>query len=360
MKKFTGLKWGIVWMCLFGVFMFPKTVSAEPGSRYIEEAYDDDCYFYDPNRLETPKEAQAPRPTYAAPNLQPTTSQDDLETDFDWHHTLFGEEVSVPDGVVYYASADLSGSGPRNCTGEENIYTAGKHFYIGGFAVVGEDDRLLSYECYLGNQITPGQFAPPFCSEPETGAAIWIHLYTETTDDGSLGWILASQAQPVDCRDNSDPSESVTVSDIAETVEELSREGTVALLLDASGSVSDYSAEIASYATQVDRAEEIIIFADLAKQISASNYNDEQYNVGGGTDIYGALNSLSAETVFDEVIIVTDTHHNKIDSVLIPRDNIKQLTIVSIAPPDFVQSSVLSTIQTQWGIEPRIKYLLHS
>ena len=289
-------------------------------------------------------------------------SDSDLEdlAKSDYRYTFFGQEVRVAAGTTYYASADLAGSGPHAVFNSDNPYTFGQRFFIGGFALIAGDDQLQEYECYPESQIDERQPAPQFCTQVTLDQNVWLHLYTDPKDnDSSLGWIPASAAEPVTHEIGATCPDSVAVPDIAESVEELSQDGNVvALFLDASGSVSDYSAEIASYASQIDQAKEVIIFAESAKAINSADYDDEISNVGAGTDIYAALNSLS-EIAFDEVIVVTDTYHNELHSILNPRDNVKHLTVISLVEPSFVQEDVLGVIRQQWGIEPQIKYLLH-
>lgn len=118
--------------------------------------------------------------------------------------------------------------------------------------------------------------------------------------------------------------------------------GKVQHYLDASGSVYEYSAEIAAYATQVNKADKVLVFADDYMEIEAEDYLESWMLVGGGTEIYATMNALSGED-YDVVIIVTDTYQNGYIE-LEERNGIGEVIIVSVEDEYLIQQSTIEKI----------------
>lgn len=297
----------------------------------------------------------------------------------------FGQQVVAKDGATYYESADLAGSGRQGTA--NNIYT--ETLRIAGFANVGPDsEHLTDYLCYLRDDVPSGKPAPNFVSN-STEESLWIAVYTDGFTTGSVGWFhvtdlsyaLGEMDYPPEKSEESpngfshpdspgtssfeqildnnrpDPDEDLTTGTVASAIENSSKSGEkIALFLDASGSVESYSAAIASYAGQVDNAEYIAIFASTARDITAASYNDYRYEVGGMTDIYGALNTLPNDP-FDTVIIVTDTEHNYDSEKLSERNDIGSVVILNIYAPEYAEHPVLDAIETAWHVRPSVRQL---
>lgn len=316
----------------------------------------------------------------------------------------FGQRVDIRAGATYYASADLAGSGASDQT--YNVYTEGP-LYLGGFAVA-NNGRLVDYEAYLRDDIQYASPAPTFCQN--TDGELWCFVYVDGYMTGSIGWFLADDLYYVDrsgpvvvayAKDpNQDPMAAMpapdtepvydpvpqipddpgpvfedrtetTSDEVASGIEELTTSGEkVAVLLDASGSVNAYSADIASYAAQVDTADTVIMFGSSAKTITADTYAKESNSLGwifpffgssGGTNVFTALNSVPAGE-YGTVILVSDLLSSR--SRLIERTDIGNVVIIYVGDTDDMNNLddtaqyVVDEITEKWNVVPVIQQLV--
>lgn len=286
---------------------------------------------------------------------------------------MFGQEVVAIEGAVYYETADFAGSGDHGTA--NNLCTA--QLYIAGFARVDPDtSRLVAWKCYQRDDVPVGELAPDFV-DGGTDSTILIATYTPGFTTGSVGWFRACDLK---CRigeltyERKDPDTdpyidndifyynpdrdqpAVTPENVADAIQNATTKGQkTALFLDASGSVLNYSAAIAAYAEQVDTADYVAIFAGNCLEIEASEYADQIFSLAGGTDIYGALNTLPDEP-FDIVILVTDTWNNGY-STLQERKNVAALHILSVVDTSETYHAVASEIGTKWNVSPIVRRL---
>lgn len=324
----------------------------------------------------------------------------------------FGQRVEIREGATYFASADLAGSGASAQT--YNRYTEGS-LYLGGFAAV-DGDRLKAHEAYLRDDICYGQPAPSFCQDADGN--VWCFIYTDGFTTGSIGWFSADDVYYVQ-PDNSavvalpekdtNPDDGIgakdptadpyrdyeqngyydepaigptnqpvfedraetTSDEVASNIEELTTSGErVAVLLDASGSVKNYSAAIANYAAQVDTADTVIMFGGSAKTITADTYSKESSRLGwnfplfgssGNTNIFVALNSIPAGE-YNTVILVSDLLSR--NSSLTERTDIGNVVIIYVGDADDMSNldkraqHVIDEITEKWNVVPVIQQLV--
>lgn len=327
-------------------------------------------------------------------------------------NAIFGQRVLIKDGAAYYASADHNGSGVSAQV--YNAYTMGD-LYLGGFSVV-KDDHLSDHEAYLRDDIRYGQPAPSFCQNADGNA--WCFIYTDGFTTGSIGWFSADDVYYVQ-PDNSavvalpekdtNPDDGIgakdptadpyrdyeqngyydepaigptnqpvfedraetTSDEVASNIEELTTSGErVAVLLDASGSVKNYSAAIANYAAQVDTADTVIMFGGSAKTITADTYSKESSRLGwnfplfgssGNTNIFVALNSIPAGE-YNTVILVSDLLSR--NSSLTERTDIGNVVIIYVGDADDMSNldkqaqHVIDEITEKWNVVPVIQQLV--
>lgn len=335
---------------------------------------------------------------------------------------LYGTRVFIPEGTRYYASADGRGSGPYGVMGGRYA-PMGADYYIGGFSILTEEDRLDDWEAYNPEYVP---VAEDWSGKTEVAwDDVWVVIFRNLEDDRPLGWvparsiavingilgdggsnevykngieivekdegynsidpalisdalqnpgnmdpevidkILQDPGNAIEDRIISDQDEQankfVTTSDepfistreIAYAIEDYADNGDkVALLMDASGSVADYMADIANYGAYVDKvnkADIIIAFAKRYMVISAEEYLDAPVNVNG-TDIYGPLNGLEDAASYDRIIIVTDTYHNIGASVLEDVTGFAgKIVIVCTEELSMVDEHVISKIEVAFG-----------
>ncbi len=285
----------------------------------------------------------------------------------------YGTRVLVAEGTRYYASADGFGSGPYGTIG--NRYTQlGTDIYVGGFALLDADGSLEDYRGYNPQDVPVADFWQVDVVE-KPWDRIWAELFLDPEHESPIGWVPArsiivlngvlgdggsniqfrngvtvvpkkdnglpslddvdpSDLEPeiidtvlpdpgnmiedrvIQGQDTSDDSEGdafISTREIAYAIEDYAENGEkVALLMDASASVSEQMADIADYGEYIDKvnkAEIIIAFARRFKAIKAEEYLDV-YVDGSATNIYAAINSLEDASSYDRIIVVTDTEHN--------------------------------------------------
>lgn len=277
----------------------------------------------------------------------------------DWRANLeFGQVVSSWQGAPYYESADQNGSGKHGFYGC-NIYTNGMA-YIAGYARLDQDGNILESECYWRESVPEGKkcgFDP--------NEDIWVALYVDGFTTGSIGWMHIDDILPnpseirVGISNNNETilptDDPINPEDVANAIEESHDSGKkVALLLDASGSVDAYSAEIATYANQVNKADTVLVFATDYAEIVAEDYLEASEDVGGLTEIYAAMNALSG--AYDTAIIVTDTYQNGVID-LHERSDIGEVIIVSTCSEWAIDDETVRTITAMWNLEPQIVHL---
>lgn len=164
--------------------------------------------------------------------------------------------------------------------------------------------------------------------------------------------VILGQDEADDTGDTDDSEDAfISTREIAYAVEDYVEDGKkVALLLDASGSVSEYMSDIADYGEYVDKvnkAEIIITFADMFQTITVEDYLT--VDVGSFTDIYAPINSLAGGD-YDRVIIVTDTFHNLYTELAMQPDFAGKVVVVSPNSLDMIDQSVVAEIEDALGV----------
>lgn len=289
----------------------------------------------------------------------------------DWRDELeFGQEIGACRGAPYYESASQNGSGRRGYY-DMNVYTSGKT-YIAGFAKLDEEGNILEAECYSRDAVPVGKK----CGfNPRDN--IWLALYVEGFTTGEVGWMRISNI--VNVQPDAPPpifyyeewsnaaddgtttmlEDEVTPDDVASAIEQSSDSGKkVALLLDASGSVQEFSAQIAEYANKVNKANKVLIFASDYLEIRAEEYMEAAESIMGLTEMYAAMNAVSEES-YDTVIIVTDTYQNG-TTLLKECNNIDEVIIVSVLDEDWIDQETIQEITNLWHVEPQIVRLVEN
>lgn len=342
--------------------------------------------------------------TDAQPDAQPVYVTPPSDTTLD--STLcYGARVVIPEGTKYYASADGGGSGAYGVIG--NRYTPmGTDLYVGGFARLDDSGQLLEYRAY-NPPYTP---VKDYWANNIDGSVLhWdntqVVIFRDPEGEKPLGWVPArsiavtngilgddktnaafkngviitdiddidGQLEP-DLIDSNlpDPGNAiedniilgqkrpdtgdlttddpfVSTREIAYAIEDYVEDGKkVALLMDASNSVTEYVADIASYGAyieKVNKADEIIAFGWNYQIISAEDYLDAEVD-RRGTDLYTPLGNLSDVSYYDRIIIITDTYHNILDATIpeIP-EFVGKIVVVCTGPLNSVDTGVITGIE---------------
>lgn len=239
---------------------------------------------------------------------------------------ILGDQVNLASGATYYESADPCGSGRSGRV--PNHYTKQSSTYYGGYAVLDCDQRIKSAGVYSRAAIT--QFSPEErvqYIESEPSDEVWYFVYVDGFTTGSLGWFPAEAvtfSSPVSGNDIDILTPEQAVSGIED---QTSRGEKVALLLDASGSVLEYSEAIAGYGERLKGVSDVWMFAGDTLKIAPVEYREKLFELdSNGTSLIAAMNNLP-DIPYDNVIVVTDTIDTTND-VLEDRTDIERVTII--------------------------------
>lgn len=344
----------------------------------------------------------------SATDNQPDTSPIyvDALTDQDLSADMFyGTRVVIPEGTMYYASADNAGSGNYGIIG--NRYTPmGSDLYIGGFAQLDTSDQLTEYRAYNPPYVPVADYWLNGVDDSLDWDHVWVLIFRDPDGERPLGWVPArtiavtngilgddktnavfqngvviADNQIHDDEDlapelidsnlpdpgnmiedriikNQDYSDTdsqttddpfISTREIAYAIEDYVENGNkVALLMDISASVSEYLTDIASYGAYVDKvnkADEIIAFGRNYKTISAEEYLTTNVN-RSRTNLYAPLGEITDVSSYDRIIIITDTYHN-VSTASIPQilDFTGKIIIVCTDQLDTVDTFVITEIE---------------
>ena len=326
-------------------------------------------------------------------------------SDEDLDLMLYGARVVIPEGVKYYASADKQGSGAYGVIG--NRYTPlGTDLYVGGFAQLDADGRLESYRGYNPKDVPVASHWSANTSKIAWDR-IWVGIFLNPDDEGPIGWAPARsivvlngilgdggsnalykdgvksrieddletkiiddvlpdpgnviedrvirEQDDLDDQTSFDGSAFISTRDIAYAIEDYADNGDkVALLLDGSGSVSQYMTDIADYGGYVDKvnkADVILAFAGTFERIAVEEYLDVDID-RGSTDVYSPINDLTDASSYDRIIIVTDTWHNVDPAIKLEKQDKFSGKIIVVCPDDefnFIREDTIEEIESAFG-----------
>lgn len=318
----------------------------------------------------------------------------------------YGSRVVIRKDTKYYASADMAGSGPYGKI--DNQYTPmGADIYVGGFAILDKDGRLKTYRGYEPRDVPVSERW-----KSKANSAFWDRTWVEIfvdSDESAMGWVPTRSivalngilgdgnsnkrfrhgikvvpkkedpevppntekelpAEAIDHllpdpgnaiedriirkKDNGeDVDGSISTRDIAYSVEDYEEAGeTVALLMDGSGSVSDYMADISDYgeyANKANKAKVVAAFANAFQIIKVEDYLGAEVD-SSATNIYKPLNQLPDISSYDRIIIVTDTWHNT-SEILEPREGFAGKLVVVCPEPRAADYDVIADIEEAFG-----------
>lgn len=318
---------------------------------------------------------------------------------------VYGSRVVIRKDTRYYASADMAGSGPSGTIG--NQYTPmGCDIYVGGFATLGKDNWLKTYRGYEPKDVPVSKHWKSKASSVFWDQT-WVEIFVDS-DESVMGWVPARSIVALngilgdgnsnkkfrhgikivpkkEDSDSADPEEKlpaemidrllpdpgnaiedriinkkddgedsddfISTREIAYSIEDYEEAGeTVALLMDASGSVSDYILDIADYgeyANKANKAKMIAVFATTFQKIRVEDYLHTEVD-GSSTNIYKPLNELTDIVTYDRIIIVTDTWHNTWET-LKPKEGFAGKIVIVCPEPRAAHPDVIKEIEEAFG-----------
>lgn len=356
---------------------------------------------------------------YAAPTVRgtDTTSEtqssatENVPTSNSTQATPFsiGMRVTVRPGATYWEGASDLGYGRHGTFSENNIYLSGKETFINGITVVDKDGSprntvFMTRDSVLldGNRWS--------YSLGSTVGQVMVHICVPNFVPGDLGWVSVKDIDPYmdpssggdKTPDETKPETTATaVADTtaadngstdgsnqghckwlwlllplllllalllwlfwrrktlttAEAVGLIMSKNPAAALLDCSGSVSEHSGEIASYAKSLHGISTFIIFAMGAIVTSPGLFQEFSTEVGdSATDIFNALNYLDRKIQYKQVIVVTDGENN-CETPLESRDNVKKVIFLTPNDPAVFPRSTIEQVQGSLTKKVAIKKL---
>lgn len=237
-----------------------------------------------------------------------------------------GQVVTVKEGTTYWETS-LG-------TGRNNMVTANNNYV--------PQDRVVTLNAvsylYENGEIESSfyrTFEKLQQKNPNVKIENWkrfmVHICTESTD---LGWVYPENLNWYNETSKPDPEEQpvqeITPEQFAEEIQ--AKEGSTVIYVDQSGSMNSFVEQATRAFDTIDKKEaKIIIFAEKEKLISKEEINEYHWEIGGGTNIYGALNTaLQYAPKPKHIVIISDLYDNQGETLV----DIPELETVEILCPD--------------------------
>ena len=205
-----------------------------------------------------------------------------------------GQFAVVKEGTVYWETSQDFGSGKHNTVTPSNIYVPQDRIVtVNAVSYLSEDGNINSSFYRTFDQLQQ--------QNPNVQIEIWqkrmVHICTDKTD---LGWVYPENLTRYEVADEIE----MTPEEFAEEIQ--AKEGTTIIYVDQSGSMSSFVEQATRAFDKLDKTDRtIIVFAEYNKVISKEQINDYHSEIGGSTNIYGALNT-ALQYAPKHIIIISD------------------------------------------------------
>lgn len=259
---------------------------------------------------------------------------------------LFGFSITthaktvVKENAVYWETSEDGGSGRNNIVNDENPYISeDRTVTINGYSFLDSNGNIIDSKFVLN--ITNNIKIP---TAPKGTVMTMLHIHSENY---RLGWTDEANLTPADIRVPDEPQnieqpQKKTAEEFADSINQ--KEGKTLILVDQSGSMNDFIEESTRAFNSLDLTDvEIMVFAEKQKKISADEINDFHPSIGGGTDIYSAMNKADG---YENIVLISDLADNH-NTELFSFSTVKTLEIM--CPDEYYPEEDLNKIKTIWS-----------
>lgn len=209
----------------------------------------------------------------------------------------------IKEGTVYYESSYDFGSGRKAVVNEGNIYTTIPCYAgINGYSFLDEQGRVIDSKY----QEESNDICVP--EAPEGTAQIFLHFKTFNYRNG---WVNSENVISKNANTEEENNLNENISKPEEVVEEIKihteKGKKTAIVIDYSGSMSEHQQKVVELLAtlEFDKNTTIIVFGTTYQVITTTQLSNGEFDVGGETHMYQALNKASSLEV-EQLIIISD------------------------------------------------------
>lgn len=233
----------------------------------------------------------------------------------------------VEEDSIYYESSENFGSGKYGVVNEENPYTTKPCCAaINGYSFLDMNGNIITAK-YVEEE---SNIAIP--EKPEGTVSTLVHFRCEKSRNG---WILQEK---VKTKRVVTPEDYAPPKQVVEQIDEiLKKDSNTAIVIDYSSSMSDDQQKVVNLLSTLEFNDEttIIVFANKFEIINLKQLASNDFYVGGGTDMFPALNHIKELNDIKQLILITDLETKTFPTKL---EENKMLESVKIYDPDDSES----------------------
>ncbi len=258
-------------------------------------------------------------------------------------------QTTVTENTIYWETSENGGSGRHNIVTASNPYIGkDREVIVNGYSYLDKNGNVIN--SFYDSTATKDINLPV---APENAERTMIHIHSTTN---RLGWVDSSSVlfdlvSPEDtkkvseeiekAKDAEQPQEK-TAEEFADSINE--KEGKTLILVDQSGSMSEFVEKSTKAFNSLDLTDvTIMVFAESSLEISADEINDSHSSIGGGTDIYSAMNKADG---YENIVLISDLDDNHC-AELFEFSSVKTLEIM--CPDKYFPVEELDKIKATWS-----------
>lgn len=234
-------------------------------------------------------------------------------------------EYVIQKGAVYYESAFGFGTGRRGVVCEDNPYTVNPCYAgINGYAYLDAEGKVLLSEY---DESTTDINIPP---APYGTVKLYKHFRTANyrngwVDSNCVIKVSQKREDPLEFSEDSPVEPEKVVDKISQDVKKNMK---TCIVIDYSGSMADNQREVVDLLGTIEfnANTTIIVFADTFEIVTHEELKNEQFDVGGATHMYQAINE-AIKIGTEQLIIISDLQTYDDVELMKPSDKLKKVTI---------------------------------
>lgn len=242
----------------------------------------------------------------------------------------------IEEGAVYYESSFNFGSGKSAIVNGTNIYTTDPCYAgINGYSFLDDQGRIIAFQY---DEETDDIYVP---EAPSGTAEIFMHFKSINYRNG---WVNSKSVIPRGQTKLDD--DVVEPESVVEEIQEYTQSGLkTAVVIDYSGSMTEHQRKVVELLGQLefDANTTVIVFATTFEIITTEQLANHDFDVGGLTHMYQALNKANDLGV-EQMILISDLQTFN-DVELQPSEELKSVVIYD---PFYGNNVVESDLRRTW------------
>lgn len=247
-------------------------------------------------------------------------------------------EYVIQKGAVYHESAFGFGTGRRGVVCEDNPYTVNPCYAgINGYAYLDAEGKVLLSEY---DESTTDIDIPP---APEGTFKLYKHFRTANyrngwVDSNCVMKVTEKKEEPLEFSEDTPVEPEKVVDKISQDVK---KDMKTCIVIDYSGSMADNQREVVDLLGTIEfnANTTIIVFADTFEIVTHEELKNEQFDVGGATHMYQAINE-AIKIGTEQLIIISDLQTYDDVELMESSDKLRKVTIYDPDEDEFDLSTI--------------------